>query len=246
MSILESEIRRLEEIGAKTWPARKTERRHGWLLSIDEGVTRRANSVLPVGDDAGPAIGERIDEVERCYRGHGLDPCFKMTRAALPGDLDARLDRRGYRAEGHSLVLTMAPPEPGPANGTMDLFAEATPEWLACDWPGHTDDERWISIVRRIAGPKAFALAHIDGMPAGSALANADAGWTCITAVHTLPAFRRRGVGRTLVMALAEWARPKCSGIFLQVEADNEAALRLYASVGFTPAYDYHYRTLRS
>ena len=247
MSISDTEIRRLEEIGAKTWPARTTERLHGWLLSMDDGLTRRANSVLPIGWDDGPRVGERIAEVELRYQDHGLNPCFKMTRAVLPADLDDLLDRRGYRAEGHSLVLTTTPDaakvSPGPP---VDLSSDATTDWLGCLWPGHTDDDRWIGIVRRIAGPKAFALVRVDGETAGTALASVEDGWACITAVHTRPRFRRRGVGRALVAALADWAGPLGAGIFLQVEADNDAALRLYASVGFASAYGYHYRTLRS
>ncbi len=247
MTISDSEIRRLEEIGARTWPARTTERRHGWLVSIDAGVTRRANSVLPLDCEDGPAIDQRIEDVEQRFQERGLTPCFKMTRAARPGDLDALLERRGYRAEGYSHVLTMATSQASGSQGpSVELFSEATPDWLACHWPGHTDDEGWIGIVRRIAGPKAFALVRIDGVPAGTALANVADGWTCITAVHTQPAYRRRGVGRALVTALADWARRQGSGIFLQVEADNAAALRLYVSVGFAPAYDYHYRALQS
>lgn len=247
MSITDSEIRRLEEIGAKTWPARTTERRHGWLMSMDAGVTRRANSVLPLDCEDGQAIDQHIEDVELRFQERGLTPCFKMTRAARPGDLDVLLERRGYRAEGHSQVLTMATSQAiGSQGPSVDLSSEATSDWLACHWPGHTDDEGWIAIVRRIAGPKAFALVRIDGELAGTALANVADGWTCITAVHTQPPYRRRGVGRALVTALAEWARGQGAGIFLQVEADNLAALRLYASVGFAPVYDYHYRALQS
>ena len=119
MSISDTEIRRLEEIGAKTWPARTTERLHGWLLSMDDGLTRRANSVLPIGWDDGPRVGERIAEVELRYQDHGLNPCFKMTRAVLPADLDDLLDRRGYRAEGHK-------PCPDDDAGCREGFARPT------------------------------------------------------------------------------------------------------------------------
>lgn len=246
-SMRDADIRRLEEIGARTWPALSAEWLGGWLLSLDRGLTRRANSVLPMDWTGDRPIDRQIDEAEGRYLAHGLAPCFKMTRAARPADLDSALDRRGYTLEGQSLVLTAEPSSiEAPDGPDIGLFTDATPAWLGSHRQGHGDDDRWLDIVRRISGPRAFVLARIGGDCAGTALASIDGGWTCITAVHTAPAFRRRGVARALVGALAAWARPLGGGLFLQVEADNDPALRLYASAGFQPAYDYHYRTLRT
>lgn len=243
--MLDREILTLEEIGARTWPAQETIWLGGWLLSIDRGLTRRANSVLPLGWDDKETIGDRIDAVEHRYRERGLSPCFKMTRAACPPGLDDVLARRGYRSEGRSLVLTAEPAPSGePDDTAIEMSSAMTPEWLQCTWPERGDDERWIGIVGRIADPKAHALARIDGQPAGGALAVIEGGWACVTAVHTLPAFRHRGVARRLVAALSRWARGQASALFLQVESDNEPALRLYNSAGFRISYEYHYRTL--
>lgn len=245
--MLDTEIRLLEEVGARTWPAAETEWLGGWYLSMDRGLTRRANSVLPLDLADGAVLTDSIDAVEDRYRERGLAPCFKMTRAARPDTLDAALDHRGYRAEGHSLVLSTtdiagdAAPHP-----SVDLSSEMTPDWLESTWPDRMGDERWSGIVTRIGAPRAFALARVEGRAAGGALAAVDQGWACITAVHTLPAFRRQGVGRALLDTLLAWARGRASAAFLQVEADNEPAVRLYGSAGFRPAYRYHYRALRA
>ena len=215
-------------------------------MSIDRGLTRRANSVLPLGWAGDQTVADHIDEAERRYRADGLAPCFKITRSAQPQDLDAVLDRRGYVIEGQSLVLTAGSAHIEQTDGPeITLSADASPAWLGCHWQDHNDDDRWIDIVRRISGPRAFVLARLDNGPAGTALASIEDGWACITAVHTVPDFRRRGVARSLVGALAAWARTQSSGLFLQVEADNDPAQRLYASCGFQPAYRYHYRTLQ-
>lgn len=51
-----------------------------------------------------------------------------------------------------------------------------------------------------------------------------------------LPAWRRRGVGHGLVAAAAATARARgASAFFLEVAADNAAALRLYEAHGFRP-----------
>ena len=58
-----------------------------------------------------------------------------------------------------------------------------------------------------------------------------------ILSLATLPSARRRGLARSLVLSAAE--RAEQSGarkFFLEVAADNEAALALYAVLGFSPA----------
>lgn len=243
------EIRRLEEIAARTWPAHTIEPMGGWSLSIDRGVTRRANSVLPNAWDNGSPIDDRIADVERRYRQARLVPCFKMTRAALPGGLDDHLHKRGYLAEGHSIVLTATvgaawdrPSLP------VDLAADPSPDWIACSWPGRPttlDVESRCRIADRTRRPKAFAMVRLDGRPAGAAMAAVVRGWGSITAVRTAPAYRRRGVARALIAALADWAgRQEARSLLLQVEEANLAARGLYATAGYREAYRYHYRTL--
>jgi ribosomal protein S18 acetylase RimI-like enzyme len=239
-------IRLLEDLGADAWPAATTIREGGWRVGLDRGVTRRANSVLP---NAPVTDAEAlIDLMERRYRGHGLRPCFKMTVAALPADLDRRLAARGYRAEGHSLVLVAdagaAAPSPQP-RVAITLHQQPTAAWLETCWPAERDDQRAAleQIAARVPAPCAFGLARLDGVTAGAALAVANRGWVGLTAVHTLPAYRRRGVARDLLGALTAWANAQGSRqLYLQVEADNGAALRLYAGLGFREAYRYHYR----
>lgn len=249
MTVRTADIRQLEEIGARTWPARTIQPFGGWLLSLDRGVTRRANSVLPNRWTGGPSVDDGVGSVERRYRRSGLRPCFKMTQASQPEGLDGLLHRRGYRAEGYSIVLTR------PADRIhdlpelpVDLASQPTPDWIAGCWPGPGDDadvEARCGIVGRIGGPRAFALARVDGRPAGAAMAAVVQGWGCVTAVHTLPVCRRRGVARAMIAALAAWARrQQARSLFLQVEADNAAAHGLYSTLGFRPAYRYHYRTL--
>lgn len=248
MPILDSEIRRLERIGARSWPARTTENLGGWLLSLDSGVTRRANSVLPNGWDDASSIEDRVATVERRYRRDGLTPCFKVTKASLPAGLDQALAQKGYRAEGHSDVLTAAIGQVDDrAALPVEIAPEPTAEWLATCWPdrgcGNGDPRR--DIVDRIGGPRAFVLVRLDGRPAGAALAAAERNWVCIGAVHCLPAWRRRGVARALIASMAGWARrQQAEFLFLQVESDNQPAHGLYRAARFQPAYRYHYRVL--
>ena len=54
---------------------------------------------------------------------------------------------------------------------------------------------------------------------------------------------RGRGLGRAVTAAMLDWARAQGSAYaYLQVNADNAPAIRLYRTLGFTDAYAYHYR----
>ncbi len=84
----------------------------------------------------------------------------------------------------------------------------------------------------QIGAAAAFALRD-DG---GFVLVRALAGDAEILTLAVSPAARRRGVGRALVKAAAARAHETgAENLFLEVAADNAAALALYADCGFEP-----------
>jgi GNAT superfamily N-acetyltransferase len=61
----------------------------------------------------------------------------------------------------------------------------------------------------------------------------------------TSPEQRRKGIGRSLLRALAECAvSERMRELYLLVEMDNSAARTLYAQTGFDELFRYHYRIL--
>ncbi|MEV4347951.1 GNAT family N-acetyltransferase [Actinoplanes sp. NPDC049596] len=58
-------------------------------------------------------------------------------------------------------------------------------------------------------------------------------GWTEVSAVCTDPAFRGRGLGARLTMAVAAGILDRGDLPFLHVTAENEGAIRLYERLGF-------------
>lgn len=241
-------IRRLEDLAADAWPAATTERLHGWRLGFTRGVTRRANSVIPIRWDGAVGLETAVAEVERRYRSRGLRPCFKLTSAALPAGLEAALEARGYAAEGCTDVHTARLDAVTAAGDSVRLSSAPSPEWIATCWSErarHAEVPVLTALVGRIATPHVFALAVRDGVVAGGGLAIQAGDWAGITAVLTLPRFRRSGIARAVVAALTRWARGQgVTSLYLQVEADNAPARRLYRGLGFRPAYRYHYRAL--
>jgi len=81
--------------------------------------------------------------------------------------------------------------------------------------------------------PGSFGLWQPD---AGLVLARVAADEAEILTIGVVPAARRRGLGAALLLAaVAGAAAGGAATMFLEVAADNQAALGLYAAVGFMP-----------
>ena len=77
-------ICRLEELGARAWPAAETVELDGWQLRWTGNVTRRANSVLTTRAVGRLMWEERVVRAEKFYRERGGPPRFQLTRASRP------------------------------------------------------------------------------------------------------------------------------------------------------------------
>jgi [ribosomal protein S18]-alanine N-acetyltransferase len=102
-----------------------------------------------------------------------------------------------------------------------------------------------------LAGPGVFAFtANHEGSMAGFVLARAAGGEAEILTLAVVPVARGAGLGRVLMQAAAAHAAALGAEIlFLEVGADNPAALTLYSGLGFRRAgqrkgyYDSHSQT---
>jgi len=100
-------------------------------------------------------------------------------------------------------------------------------------------EEGWSAhdIAAVLASPGAFGLVvrGAGAAVAAFALARVAADEAELLTLAVTPGARRRGVGAALVEAVAGAASAAGAGrLFLEVAADNEAALALYRGAGFT------------
>ncbi len=238
--------RGIEALAATAWPPVHCQDLGGWLLRFSDGVTRRANSVLPI-ETAGPmAVDQRIATAERYYRGHGLPVRFQVSTAAEPEDLDDVLADRGYAAEAPTDIQIAA------AEG----FAEAPLDGLSIDYPNEPADD-WVevydsgfgrdvsAILERMPEGRVFPVGRRGGEAVAIGLGCVDGGWLGIFGMQTRTELRGRGIGSAVLAGLVGWARERGAfGVYLQVERDNPGAKRLYERFGFRTVYGYHYRIL--
>lgn len=93
-------------------------------------------------------------------------------------------------------------------------------------------------MAAELGGPHGYylvALAEDDGVDGYAGLLAPDgSGQTDIQTIAVVERARRRGLGRTLLLALLNEARRRgATEVFLEVRADNPGARALYAALGF-------------
>lgn len=231
----------------QAWPALQRVDAGGWTLRAADGVTKRANSVLPLGEPEDLRTG--IERAEKFYADRGLPCVFSVGGGATPG-LDAALRARGYRVVDPTLIMTarLAPGEPGEREepgepGEKVELAEAPSQaWL----------DTWWSVDGRFGGDGLATAARIlTGVPAVYASLGREAvgrgvvqgEWFGIYSMAVLPHARRRGHGGKMLRALLSHARAQgTQRAYLVVVESNTAARSLYERQGFTVAGRYHYR----
>jgi ribosomal protein S18 acetylase RimI-like enzyme len=234
---------RLEPVTARAWRAAEEASLGGWRLNASRGVSGRINACWPIAAPGRPAV-TALAEVEAWYAARGLPARFKIVdRLCEPADLAQRLQDAGYRSSKETLVMT----------GTLAASADARvlvfdepDERFAEVFSGASSDpldaQERLEALARTPAPRGFALAELAGEPAAIGACAIEAPWVGIFAMRTLPAFRRQGFARAVLDSLL--ARAAASGAlsaWLQVEADNTAARRLYEAAGFKEAYRYRY-----
>ncbi len=242
----------LEVAAADALPPRERVDDDGWRLRFNDGVTRRRNSVFPERSGIDP-LDAKVARAETFYRERGAVARFQVTAASRPPQLERALRERGYRSLAGALVQTLELPaadEPFPPEdpylGTIELGDAPTSTWLdALEAAGPGSEggaELRAANLRAVAAPRAFGAVRVENEVVAVGLVAVAGAWAGLFNMATLPAWRRRGMGRRLMRALTGYARSQGAELaYLQVHPDNLGARALYASVGFATHHRYDY-----
>ena len=244
-------VRGLQERAARALPAEHVEHVGGWWLRRSASSSWWRGTVLPHGDASRDELLSMISDAERFYAGFGVATRFQVSPGACPADLEATLAERGYRWNSPMSLQTAL---------TVDVQAQArrdgpsirlnetpTSAWLQLWYAVHgygSDPQIEWEMLGRVTQPSAYASALEGGEVIAVGRAVADAAWTGVFGMATLPAARGRGAARSILASLADWATAQgADSMYLQVECDNDPALHLYERTCFTEVCGYHYRT---
>ncbi|MET8248209.1 GNAT family N-acetyltransferase [Streptomyces sp. NPDC005202] len=235
----------LARVAGRAWRPVESERLGEWELRAAAGFTRRANSVLPLGDPGLP-LDEALAAVRRWYGDRGL-PAYVQTATGAEGAqelLCAELERRGWVREvtAELWIGGLAPVADRAEGSGVVLSREADEAWLA-RYQRKGLSEVALKVLG--SGPSvwfATVPGEAGGAPAAIGRCVVDGRWAGFAAVEVDPAQRRRGLATAVMAALARQALAEgASAAWLQVETDNAGARALYAGMGFAAHHAYHH-----
>lgn len=237
----------LESAAFSAWPSQHAVDVQGWLLRMDRGYTKRANSANAT-ERSLALTAHDVEAIEARFRNSGLVPVFRLTSFAPIETSDRVLDSRGYQFCDESLVMTRS------LDGVAEADLTCAPDaaaWLDAfqnaSGKRGSDQAVHLEILDRIADPCAWAV-HSESAPSLSCglgvLVDDKLG---LFDIATRVDYQRRGLAHRLCEGLLAWgANRGARTSFLQVVATNTAAIRLYERLGFEVAYRYWYRVANS
>lgn len=235
------EVRRLEALAFRGWPALENLDVAGWRLRFSGGYTKRANSINALG--AHPSTD--IETVEAPYRERGQSPAWRLTPLAPPGIADL-LAARGYRAIERSLLQVCPLHDRFQAASAVVISSSPSPAWIEAFAtnspvrPEHRETMR--RMLHSIAQPAGFAFVEREGRPMAMAIGAVEGEHMGLFDVLVMPEARRQGLARRVTESLYAWAwRHGARFAYLQVVATNAAAMPLYEAQGFRTVYAYEY-----
>jgi N-acetylglutamate synthase len=220
-----------------------------WLLRYAGGSNGRPNSILPVGDPGIP-IDEALVRAAEFYSRHDRTPCAQVVVGSAvhlaleelgwvrlrPEEADTEVQLVG--------VAQLARALSGVGTEGIEHSAALTRGWLV----GNKSALANYSVVEATLQLDDATFAEIveAGEQVARARVNLADDWAFCADLTVQPTARRRGLGRTMMAGLTEWAAERgASVMLLQVISDNEPAQALYRSLGFEPHHSYRYLTPR-
>ena len=229
------------------WPALQVAHDRLWIWRAAGGYSKRANSIHCLDPSDGEDADSRLARMAELYRYNELPPVFRVTPLTSPGAI-AALDRAGWQVFEPSRVMVQPLADEFGVRATTTLHDPRDTGWFEVQGAMSGYNPHTLGILRQILDAVAHencgVLAHDeDGTPVAAGLATVANGIGVFLNVVTRPDARGKGFGRAVMAAALNWTRQAgATSAALQVLGSNATAIGLYTSLGFTQAYDYHYR----
>jgi len=222
----------------RSWPPVATSQVGPWMIRQGSGGSKRvmAASLLP-----GQSLGD-FEAAEAAMAALNQPALFQIR--GENADLDAALEARGYDVIDRCTIF---------AAPAADLAADIKPAMAWAVWPPLAcQREVWqaggigpgrIAIMERAPHPKAAFIGRLGDAPVGAAFVAGLGDLAMVHAVETLAAHRKKGVGRLMMQAAANWCLDHgIRWLTLITTDDNRPSIALYSNLGMNPVGTYHYR----
>jgi GNAT superfamily N-acetyltransferase len=249
-------LERVEDAGINASAPREQRWVDGWLVRFSPGKAKRARCIQPVAPGRLP-VAEKLALCLPIFASTGLQPYVRVTPFAQPPGLDRTLAALGMDALDETWVMTTpaldafadesaAASSSDHGAGISRIDAASFAEWVGAA-RGSTVAERSAHAARLAHAPvphHAVVFCEGDGTRVAGGQVAIEGSYAGLFDVFTIDAARGRGHAERVCRHLLGHAYRLGATIgYLQVDAANDAARRIYRRLGFRDAYAYHYRT---
>ena len=245
-------VKTIQEIFLNSWPAKEYYFLNGWILRLNEGITDRANAVIPLRY-TGKNLDEDISKVETIYEERSINPSFMVHDHYEPRNLKTSLISRGYHIITPTIVMSVPIQEIvfpkidikykySFNNKRENYFANFISKFT--HW-SKQEQEVITKLTNRINIPnKIFVEVQLNRDIIGTMMGVIERNkYIYIADVLVHPKYRNERIATTMLYKmLEELGYDKGAQIiWLQVEEDNKKAINLYKKLGMKPLFHYSY-----
>ena len=234
----------IEYAAFRSWPAMEESIQGGVVLRFSDGYTKRANSanILTRQDGDYSAV---VNRCEKYFQEKEVPCIFRLPSFNGNQEFDRYLDRNNYQIIERSLVLSQS--LDGALFENQQLVSKRSREWMEdfCR-VSNTDinnHEAHLDILDRINDRVLMVVLVEDGKEVACGVGVIHNGYFGLYDIVTEQYSRKKGYAAKLLSGMLFWAVSMgASTAYLQVVADNQAAINLYSKMGYKYCYEYWYR----
>jgi GNAT superfamily N-acetyltransferase len=223
----------------------------GWLVRYLPGKARRARCINALMPGLLP-LQDKLALAQAVYAQAQLPMIFRLSRFTQAASLDAELAQLGYGLVDETRVmiapqLPSAPSRDLPAGVRWEPLNGAAFADVVGELRGSPPEHRSSHALRLVQSPVPYQgwvlRREADGLVLACGQTAQEAELVGVYDVFTHPQARNQGLSKLLCERMLTSAANQGARVaYLQVDAVNHPALKVYQRLGFADAYRYHYR----
>ncbi len=243
-----SQIRRLEAAAFRAWPAASTFYDGTWSIRLTPNhLSKRLNSINPLDPNDHSELDGRIARATLRFQAAGRELTFRQTPLASR-ELERYFSDNGFTKSSESIVLYANLADINLVGALDHIPLRDINRYIDASIAVHGHDKSisggLYEVISNIQATARFFVSEDTSGPLSSVMCVQDGDLAGILDLATREDARHLGHARKLLIAALKWTRSRrATQVWLQVEAQNTAALALYTKIGFSEAYRYSYRT---